>query len=166
LKPRDCLFRWVSDDHVVDGVIHETHWPTSQWKAGLSCDWSVPSGPDETAARLGGSLPAYVMRISIRDCTSFGMRVHHCPVVNEDSPDYNLAHCLLYPPDSGKGAIRLLRDELQEEGTLKLLRLHDRFRHKLSGSFRRCFPRYWKALRLIEDAIRTGAKAENRSDRP
>jgi hypothetical protein len=165
-RPRDYLYRWVSDEHVVDGVIHETHWPTSQWKAGLSCDWSVLSGPVESAKRakrLAGSLPAYVLRISIRDCTRFGIRVHHCPVVNEDAPNFNLAHCLLFPPDSGKGAIRRLREVLQEEGTLKLLRVDDRFLYKLSAGFRRWLPRHRKALRLIDDAIRTGAEAKGLS---
>lgn len=150
LRPQDAIYRWIADRYVVEGNILDAHWPTSQWRNGLSCDWGILSGPDETARRLRRSLPAFVLRFSIQDCHDLNIKVHHCPVVDENSPDFNLAHCLLYPPESQKAAIRRLRDELYEKA--KLLEVHHRFLNRFLAFFRKRRPRHKAALRYISNA--------------
>lgn len=120
LRPCDFLYRWVKDENVRDGDILEADWPTGQWRDGLSCDWSILSGPDQTAKRLGGSLPAYVLRFTIQNCVEIGIRPHHCPVVDKDSPDYNLAHCLLFPTGFRKGCDPKAAGETPRKGEASL----------------------------------------------
>lgn len=150
-RSRDYIYRWVDEQYVVNGRIIDAHWPTSQWRDGLSCDWAVLSGVDETARRRAGSLPAHVLRFSIQDCQDLQIRIRHCPVIAESSPDYNLAHCLLVPPDSGKAAIRNLREELQKRATL--LPIREGSWHPFFAVLRRMHPRYKAAIKHIRDLI-------------
>ena len=151
LRPADHIYRWVADQYVLDGRIIYAHWPTKHWKNGLSCDWGILSGANQTAKRLAGTLPAYVLRFSIQDCLELGIRIHHCPVIDEAGPGRNLAHCLLFPPDLGPSAIRQTRSDLQERGTLLLVQ--PRFTHTICAFLRRWHPRYRAAIRHIQNSI-------------
>lgn len=150
LRPSDTLYRWVADQYVVEGKVLEANWPASQWRNGLSCDWSVLARAEQTAKRLGGSLPAFVLQFTMQGCLDLGIDVRHCPVIDESSPDYNLAHCLLFPPETGKAAIRKLRDELQEKATL--LRIRRSLLHPFFAVVHNWNPRYRSAVKHIRDS--------------
>lgn len=93
----------------------DAHWPSSQWRDGLSCDWSAIVTERESRRNVTGRL----LVISIRECRRLGIRVHYDPITDPASPDYNLAHCLLCAPPSvlqSKTRLRQLRDDLKGAG--------------------------------------------------
>lgn len=96
--PNDLLYRYVRDAQVSHGMPTTACCPLKDWDVGLSCDWSLLRRPEETAR----ALPGYVLRISVRDCRKLGIEIRYSPVVDPESRDYNLAHCLLFLPDNLK----------------------------------------------------------------
>jgi hypothetical protein len=160
-KPEDRLYRWVHPEDISDGIVLPAHSPTAQWRTGLSCDWSVLARPEDTARRKGGSLPAHVISIRIRQCLDLGLDVHHCPVLGARDPNDNPAHCLLFPGDRGKTAIREMRDRFLEQATLMyvapgILRRLSSLVHLVRRGRRA------QALRLIEDAVLRSGGPDNR----
>ena len=94
-RPEDVLYRRVLEHDVRDGRVTKGHCPTKQWKAGLSCNWSVVTPPERANRRL-----SLILIFTVGDCRNLGIEVRYCPVVDLADPDYNLAHCLLFlPPD-------------------------------------------------------------------
>ena len=149
-RPNDRLYRWVHPEHVRAGVVLPAHCPTVQWREGLSCDWSVLATAEERAQRKAGSFPAHVLSVTVQECLDLGLVLRHCPVIDRQSPDFNLAHCLLLPPDPGKLAIRELRDRFLQLATVQHL-VAGRIR-SLLRLIRVLRPRSRLALRLIKSA--------------
>lgn len=102
--------------------------------------------------RKGGSLPANVLCISIRECLAIGLSLRHSPVLDETSPDYNLAHCVLFAPESSKTAIRKVRDLFIERATVVQV-APSRLR-RILAPLRRFHRRRRAALRHIRDSVR------------
>ena len=149
-RESDLLFRWVHPEHLHDQRILPAHCPTSQWREGLSCDWSVLASPDETAVRKGRRLPVAVLSVTVGECLQLGLDVRHCPVL-ESTADYNLAHCLLIPPSSTKSAIARLRESLLQRARVRIVR--PSVLRTLSKTVRRLSRRRAAALRLIRQAV-------------
>lgn len=106
----DLLFRRLNPQDIAnDGTILPAHAPLKQWESGLSCDWSAVTAPVETVR----TLPNVILVVPVWKCLRLGLTIKYCPVVDPLSPDYNLAHCLLFMPATviGKKARASMRDE-------------------------------------------------------
>lgn len=107
----DLLYRRLQPGDIRDGEVRSEAAPLSQWKQGLSCDWSVLACPEDT---VNGKFPSYVLIITVRECRRLGIDVRYDPIDDPSDPNYNLAHCVLrFPPDAkSKVQKRRLRDDL------------------------------------------------------
>lgn len=97
-RPDDLLYRYVLDCHMERGQATSASGSLKHWDKGLSCDWALLRKPKETAKTLPGS----ILKISVGKCRELGIEVRYCPVVEPSSPNYNLAHCLLFLPSDLK----------------------------------------------------------------
>ena len=95
----DLLYRRLQPNWVRGRDILPAAAQVSQWKQGLSCDWSVLARPEDTAK---GEFPSYVLIIPVSECRRLGIEVRYDPIDDPSDPNFNPAHCLLFLPSNAK----------------------------------------------------------------